>query len=92
MKNREKLLNMAIYDLLKKIENYVCDTVAPASMSDRIFCIQEVFDSRFTIVDELRYKQHVCPYEHHEFKGLTTTRDCQNCLNKWLNEEVYDNE
>lgn len=96
MKNREKLSNMAIYDLLKKIEDYVSENIATASVSDRIFCIQEVFDPRFTIINtiinELGYKQHVCPYGHHEFKGLTTTRDCQNCLNNWLNEEVYDNE
>lgn len=85
MKNREKLLNMAIYDLLKKIESYVSDTIAPASMSDRVFCIQEVFDSRFTVTNEIGCKEHVCPYEDNN-------QDCQACLNKWLNEEVYNNE
>ena len=88
MKNREKLLNMAMHDLLKTIENYVNDNISPARVSDRIFCIQEVFDSRFTETNVVGSKWHVCPYEHHEFKGLTTTRDCQNCLNNWLNEEV----
>lgn len=87
MKNREMINNMSTYDLLKKIENYVSDNIAQASVSDRIFCIQEVFDSRFTITNEVGSKQHVCPYEHKEYKGLTTTRDCQNCLNNWLNME-----
>lgn len=91
MKNRETINNMAIFDLLKKIENYVNDNISPASMSDRIFCIQEVFDSRFTVTNEIGHKVHVCPYEHREYKGLTTTRDCQNCLNAWLNEEAYNN-
>lgn len=85
MKNREKLLNMAIYDLLRKIESYINYEVTAAKVSDRIFCIQEVFDSRFTVINELGYKQHVCPHEDNN-------QDCQACLNKWLNEEVYDNE
>lgn len=84
MKNREMINNMAIYDLLKKIDNYVNDT-----LSERTFCIQEVFDSRFTVTNEVGYKEHVCPYED---KGFITSRDCRNCLNDWLNEEVYDNE
>lgn len=89
MKNREKLSNMAIYDLLKKIDNYVNDTMSAASYSDRTFCIQEVFDSRFSVINEVGYKQHVCP---HEDLGFITSHECQACLNKWLNEEVYDNE
>lgn len=89
MKNREMINNMAIFDLLKKIENYVNDNISPAKVSDRIFCIQEVFDSRFTVINEVGYKEHVCPLED---LGFITTRDCQNCLNDWLNEEVYDNE
>lgn len=85
MKNREMINNMAIYDLLKKIDTYVNDTLTAPSYSDRTFCIQEVFDSRFTVTNEVGYKQHVCP---HEDKGLITCHDCQNCLNDWLNEEV----
>jgi hypothetical protein len=89
MKNREKLSNIAIYDLLRKIESYINDEFTAARVSDRIFCIQEVFDGRFTVINELGYKQHVCP---HEDLGFITSHDCQNCLNNWLNEEVYDNE
>lgn len=89
MKNREMINNMSTYDLLRKIESYINNEFTTARVSDRIFCIQEVFDSRFTITNELGYKQHVCP---HEDKGFITSRDCRNCLNDWLNEEVYDNE
>lgn len=89
MKNREMINNMATYDLLKKIDTYVNDTMSAASYSDRTFCIQEVFDSRFTVTNEIGCKQHVCP---HEDLGFITSHDCQNCLNNWLNEEVYDNE
>lgn len=83
MKNREKLLNMAIYDLLKKIDSYVNDP--PRSCVSDSFCIQEVFDSRFTVTNEIGCTEHVCPYEDNN-------QDCQACLNKWLNEEVYNNE
>lgn len=83
MKNREKLLNMAIYDLLKKIDSYVNDP-SRFRMTDS-FCVQEVFDTRFTVTNEDGYKEHVCKYED-------INQDCQACLNKWLNEEVYDNE
>ena len=89
MKNREMINNMAIYDLLKKIDNYVNDTLSSASYSDGTFCIQEVFDSRFSVTNEVGFKEHVCP---HEDLGFITSRDCQACLNNWLNEEVYDNE
>lgn len=85
MKNREMINNMAIFDLLKKIDNYVNDTLSSASYSDGTFCIQEVFDSRFTVTNEIGCNMHVCPYEDNN-------QDCQACLNKWLNEEVYDNE
>lgn len=83
MKNREKLSNMAIYDLLKKIDLYVNDP--SRSREDGGFCIQEVFDSRFRVTNEIWSACHVCPYEDNN-------QDCQACLNKWLNEEVYDNE
>ena len=85
MKNREMINGMAIYDLLKKIDNYVNDTLSESSYSECTFCIQEVFDSRFTVNNEVGYKEHVCPYED---KGFITSCDCQNCLNNWLNEEV----
>lgn len=85
MTNREKINNMATYDLLKKIENYVSDNISPARVSDRIFCIQEVFDSRFIVTNEVGCKTHVCPYE---YLGFITSHDCQNCLTNWLNEEV----
>ncbi len=88
MKNREIINNMATYDLLRKIDTYVNDNLSRFCMSDS-FCIQEVFDNRFTVTNEIGHKVHVCP---HENLGFITTQDCQNCLNNWLNEEVYDNE
>lgn len=85
MTNREMINSMATYDLLKKIDAYVNDNLSAASVSDRTFCIQEVFDSRFSVTNEIGRKEHVCP---HEELGFITSRDCQNCLNNWLNEEV----
>lgn len=85
MTNREMINNMATYDLLKKIDTYINDNLSTARLSDRTFCIQEVFDNRFSVTNEIGCKLLVCP---HEDKGFITSRDCQNCLNNWLNEEV----
>lgn len=85
MTNREMINNMATYDLLKKIDTYVNDNLSSARLLDRVFCIQEVFDSRFSVTNEIGRKEHVCL---HEELGFITSRDCQNCLNNWLNEEV----
>ena len=79
---------MATYDLLKKIDRYVNENVSNQLYSDRTFCIQEVFDTRYRLPAENSRFDHICA---HEDKGFITKCDCDECLQNWLNEEVYVN-
>lgn len=85
MKNREKLLNMAMYDLLRKIEDYVNDKVVD-SYSIGFFCAQQVFDSRYLTKNELGNTMAECKVTREN--GTPTDHVCADCLQKWLNEEV----